>query len=260
MDVSSIKSDVVGGVDHAVTADDLARIRKASTQGLAAFNYSSIAEATITDLPDRLYTVTCHFRPKEYTFVKKNTWKEVPTTRKSKKFFQPPTFESSSAYTLAMELLFDTNEANAADQDVRKVTQKLWKMMQPKDKQHDRTKISDPPWVEFRWGKTWSFKAVIQEMKQQFILFKPDGTPVRAKVTMTFLQAADDSEHAFQNPTSGGVQDHKVHIVKDGETIDLIAFEEYGNSNAWRHLATANNLDDPTRLQAGQRLLLVPLE
>src|SRR5438132_13343510 len=119
MDLSSIKTDVTGVVDahsnvteHAVTADDLARIRKASDQGLAAFNYSSIAEATITDLPDRLYAVTCHFRPKEYTFVKKNTWKEVPTTRKSKKFFQPPTFESSSAYTLAMELLFDTNEAN----------------------------------------------------------------------------------------------------------------------------------------------------
>lgn len=231
--------------------------RREGTQGLWAFDYSNIAEATITNLDEPGQIVKCHFRPHEYSFVKANQWDEnaaigVP--------FNTPKYKSTTPFKLSMELLFDTNEVTG-DPDVRKVTDTLWKMMRPTVvKKEANTQKTEPPHVEFRWGKTWSFKAVITQMTQQFTLFKPDGTPVRAKVKIDFLQAVDNNAQLRQNPTSGGVQGHKVHTVKDGETIDLIAFGEYGDPNAWRHLATANHIDDPTRLPAGTRLLLVPLK
>lgn len=230
--------------------------KKEGSKGLWAFDYSNIAEATITNLDNPSQMVKCHFRPHEYTFVKANQWEETPAIGVP---FNTPKYKSTTPYKLTMELLFDTNEAEG-DPDVRNVTDILWKMMRVTEKKkNDNTQKSEPPWVEFRWGKSWTFKAVITQMTQQFTLFKPDGTPVRAKVKMDFLQAVDDNAQLRQNPTSGGVQGHRVHVVKDGETIDSIAFEEYGDSNAWRHLATTNELDDPTRLQAGQRLLLVPV-
>ncbi len=230
------------------------------SDGLAAFQHMSIATATISDLPDRANEVTCHFRPQEYTFVKQNNWNPNPTTLTSDKPFVPPTFKSSAPTTLTMELLFDTNEG-AGGQDVREITEKLAKMMRLKKQTgNSNARTGEPPRVEFRWGTMWSFQAVITQMTQKFTLFKPDGTPVRARVTINFLQAADGMQYPAQNPTSGGPYGHKVHIVKDGETIDWIAFEEYGDANVWRRLATANNLDDPTRLQAGQRLLLAPVK
>src|SRR5437868_15519661 len=101
-----------------ITAGGRATIRKEITRGLAAFDYSSIATATIKNLDDGTQ-VTCHFRPHEYTFVKANSWKANPTTA-SKNIFQAPTYESTTPYKLTMELLFDTNEA-PGDQDVRKI-------------------------------------------------------------------------------------------------------------------------------------------
>jgi nucleoid-associated protein YgaU len=46
--------------------------------------------------------------------------------------------------------------------------------------------------------------------------------------------------------------------VKQGDTIDLIAFDEYGDSAMWRFIAATNNLDDPLRLKPGQVLAIAP--
>jgi nucleoid-associated protein YgaU len=74
------------------------------------------------------------------------------------------------------------------------------------------------------------------------------------------MQAEEQGQYPGQNPTSGAREGYAVHVVKEGETIDWIAFTAYGTSTAWRHLAAGNDLDDPGRLQPGQRLLIVPLQ
>ena len=227
------------------------------TQGkIGAFSQDSVAEATIKDITNGV-EVKCLFRPHDYTFVKRNSWEAAKIIGAT---MDPPQFKGGDPITLSLDLLFDTNEFPPGQQDVRLITNKLWDMMKVTEKRkHPITQKSEPPWVEFRWGKTWSFTAVITSISQQFTLFMPNGTPVRSKVKIDFLQAKDNTQFPFQNPTSGGREGFNVHIVKDGETIDWIAFEEYGNPNAWRHLASANRLDDPSRLQPGQRLLLVPV-
>ena len=47
-------------------------------------------------------------------------------------------------------------------------------------------------------------------------------------------------------------------FVNEGDTIDWIAFEEYGDSAMWRFIAETNNLDDPLRLKTGQVLVIAP--
>lgn len=215
---------------------------------------ASFAEATIKNLTDG-EEVKCLFRPKEYTFKKTNKWtpgKVVGLTMK------PPKFTGGDPMTLDMELFFDTYEAKT---DVRKSTDGLWRMMKTTESKKDGdTKRSEPPHVEFRWGQSWSFKAVITAIQQKFTLFLPDGTPVRSTVQISFLQAEEDGKYPGQNPTSGGREGYAVHIVKEGESIDWIAFTEYGTSTAWRHLAAANSLDEPDSLRPGQRLLIVPMD
>jgi nucleoid-associated protein YgaU len=214
----------------------------------------SLEEATITNLSDG-GVVRCIFRPKEYTFAKQNQWTPGKAAGAS---MQPPKFNGGQPKTLQVELMFDTYEAGT---DVRDTTGKLWGMMKVTPKHKDRaTGKSEPPHVEFRWGRLWSFKAVITSISEKFTLFMPEGMPVRSVVTLQMLQAEDEEVWPGQNPTSGSREGYAMHLVKEGETIDWIAFVEYGSSTAWRNLAAANNLDDPDHLRPGQRLVVPPLK
>ncbi|HKP52221.1 MAG TPA: LysM peptidoglycan-binding domain-containing protein [Chloroflexia bacterium] len=201
--------------------------------------------------------VECYFNPKEYSFKKTNGW--TPGKSNVGSTMTPPKFTGGQPITLDMELFFDSYE-DKGDKDVRTKTNGLWELMKTTETKKDGdTKLSEPPHVEFRWGEFWSFKAVITSIQQKFTLFLRDGTPVRSTVQISFLQAEETGKYPGQNPTSGGREGYAVHIVKEGESIDWIAFAQYGSSNAWRHLATANGLDEPDRLRPGQRLLIVPL-
>jgi nucleoid-associated protein YgaU len=97
---------------------------------------------------------------------------------------------------------------------------------------------------------------VIVDIAQQFILFKADGTPLRAWVTVTFSETA--AKKKGQNPTTR-TEPRKVWVVHEGETLAWIAYQEYGDPNHWRHIAETNNLDNPMDLTPGQVLKLVPL-
>ena len=112
--------------------------------------------------------------------------------------------------------------------------------------------------VEFRWGDFWSFKAVITEISQKFTLFRDTGAPVRATLDVTFLQAVEEGRYPGQNPTTVGQPGYKRRVVKESETIDWIAFDEYGDSAMWRFIADTNNLDDPSKLKPGQVLAIAP--
>jgi nucleoid-associated protein YgaU len=50
-----------------------------------------------------------------------------------------------------------------------------------------------------------------------------------------------------------------VWVVVEGQTLDWIAYQEYGSAAHWRHIADTNDLDDPRQLRSGQILNLVPL-
>ena len=45
----------------------------------------------------------------------------------------------------------------------------------------------------------------------------------------------------------------------EGQTLDWIAYQEYGDTSAWRHIAQVNNIQNPRNLKAGTVLKLVPL-
>jgi hypothetical protein len=115
-----------------------------------------------------------------------------------------------------------------------------------------------PPEVAFEWG-VFRFVAVMTEMSQKFTLFKMDGTPVRAKVEVTFTQHKDVNDYPNQNPTSGGGAIQRVHRVVAGDRLDTIAFEMYGDATRWRAIAEQNQIVNPLALQPG-RLLTIPMD
>jgi nucleoid-associated protein YgaU len=41
------------------------------------------------------------------------------------------------------------------------------------------------------------------------------------------------------------------HTVRDGDSLQSIAFAAYGDATKWRTIAEANGIDDPLRLRRG---------
>ena len=211
------------------------------------------AEIFVVDGSDKGQTIECMFRPKEYTVTKQNRWE--PKEDKGKNIPKLE-FRGGSASSLTMELFFDTYEK---DQDVRKYTNKIWKLMAIDSQLKDRTTLKGrPPICQFQWGPVKSFKAVITNINQKFTMFKADGTPVRATMTVTFQEVEATGKYPLQNPTTSSEPGYKARVVKEGESIDWIAHEEYGDPTLWRVIAETNNLENPIKLTPGQILSIAP--
>jgi nucleoid-associated protein YgaU len=210
-------------------------------------------KAKIVNL-DNKEEIDCLFNPSEYTFSKNNTWAAETAKGKNVPLLE---FGGGSSMQLKMQLFFDTYTDGG---DVRETTNKIWKLMRIDEslKGYSSGK-GRPPMVEFQWGRTWSFQAVLTQISQKFTLFRYDGTPVRATLDVTFMQVKEEGSYPGQNPTSVVIPGHKRRIVKDGDTIDWIAFEEYGDASQWRFIAETNDLDNPQKLRPGQVISIAPL-
>ena len=195
--------------------------------------------------------IQCLFNPNKYTLDKKNKWKATSIQGKEVPRLQ---FGGGESQSLTLELFFDTS---LTGEDVRNKTRKLLDYMKPTVKDR-KTRKGRPPLVTCVWGRTRLFKAVITEIKQLFTLFRDDGTPVRANVTAIFRQAQEEDVFRPQNPTTSGNYGHRRWLVKEGDTIDLIAFYEYDDSALWRYVADINGLENPGKLKPGQVLVIAP--
>ena len=195
--------------------------------------------------------VVCHFNPKEFEIKGQIKWIKQTSIGSD---FPRMTFSGGDAQDMTIELLFDTTETG---QDVRKSYETLLEIAAVDPQQENRqTGQGEPARCQFQWGKLLSFNAVIKDISQRFILFKPDGTPVRAKVTVTFSQVGEQPQR--QNPTSYS-EPRRIWVVREGERLDWIAYKEYGDPAYWRHIAESNDLANPKDLSPGQVLQLVPL-
>jgi len=215
----------------------------------------TLVKAKFTNL-DTNASIEVMFNPSEYSFSKSNNWAEKVSGGENMTGLE---FTGGSPAELRMQLFFDTHMKG---QDVRTAyVDPLWKLAMVNPDQADaNTGKSRPPMCEFRWGQSWSFKAVVTSISAKFDLFLADGTPTRATVDLSLKQAEDASQLAAQNPTSGGVAGHKTHVVVERETLDIIAAKEYGESRHWRHIAKANGIDNPLGIRPGMILTLPPLE
>ena len=170
-----------------------------------------------------------------------------------------PEFTGGSGVVLTLKLFFDTTKTGA---DVRSTyTNKLWALALVAPSATDSaTNKGKPPMCEFQWGSGPAFKAVVTQITQNFLLFLENGTPVRATVDLTLKQAVDAAIFPAQNPTSRGNSGHRTHVVEQRETLDLIAWREYGDAAEWRFIAEVNNIDSPLSIRPGTVLSLPPLE
>lgn len=207
---------------------------------------SGFEKAQIRNLETK-NVVDCMFKPKELSLSKTNTYNPEKVKEKDVPNLE---FGGGDNEVLTMQLFFDTYQTG---DDVRKYTKHVWNLMYvPEDKKR-------PPQCQFEWGLFISFKAYITSISQKFTLFLSDGRPVRSTLDVSFKQATNEKSMAAQNPTTVSKPGYRTRRVMQGETLEWIAFEEYGDANRWRFIADTNKLDDPRSLKEGLVLAIPPL-
>jgi nucleoid-associated protein YgaU len=171
-------------------------------------------------------------------------------------------FVNGTAESISMELFFDTYETKTgieglvdvttpAPGDIRDETKKLTDLLLVDRERHA------PPIVKLEWG-TFSEYAVLERANTRFTLFSGDGTPVRARMDVTFKQYARPDLEPITSPRNSADRTKRRTVV-EGETLSLIAAEEYGDPAEWRTIAAANGIDDARTLAPGKTLVLPPL-
>jgi nucleoid-associated protein YgaU len=207
------------------------------------------ATITNTDTGDR---VTVMFNPEEYTVNRANTFAEIGVPGLRSPLLQ---FVHGALQTLDMELLVDTLETHGpgagAGSDVRDVTRRVTDLLNINPETHA------PPVALFTWGQL-NFRCVLAKVTQRFILFRPDGVPLRARLTVSFSEYTNAEFESKETKRETGDYS-KSYVVTQGETVSDVAAKVYKNAELWRPIALHNGLDDPRVLAAGTHLLVPTL-
>lgn len=191
-------------------------------------------------------SIEVKFNPSEYSLDKSVEYGELSLPGMDTPVTQ---FVSGKAETLSMELLVDRYENQT---DVTKHVERLDSLVSVDGDRHA------PPLCRFAWGEL-RFTAVVESLGKQFTLFMPDGRPVRAKISITFKRYETISKQRTKERRSSPDRT-KVRRVTADDSLWSLAAAEYGDAGRWRHIADANGLTDPRRLDPGTELVIPPLD
>jgi nucleoid-associated protein YgaU len=198
--------------------------------------------------------IPVQFNPTEYTLEKGAQIAEIPIPGIDSPILQ---FIRGQNERLTLDLFYDTTTMLGMGEvalDVRVLTTPIYQLAKIQPATHA------PPRIRFFWGSL-VFKAIVENVRQQFTLFNPLGLPLRATLSVTFR------EYKTLEDQLSGINlmsaDHtKRHVVKRGETLSGIAAREYDDPGQWRRIADANAaaLADVRRLPPGLQLEIPPAD
>lgn len=187
--------------------------------------------------------IPLRFNPSEYQLQKSNNFAEIGIPGLES---PPIQFVRGAAEKLSLELLADTSDTL---DDVRaKYVNKLRDLMRLNAELHA------PPIVAFSWD-TEIFKGVLESLNITYVLFSPDGVPLRAKLSVTLKEYRPAAVQFRESPTLSPDFD-KSFVVRRGDTLSGIAAQVYRDPARWRDIARANGIADPRRIRPGDTLRL----
>jgi hypothetical protein len=116
----------------------------------------------------------------------------------------------------------------------------------------------EPSIVKLLWG-TMVFYGRLTAMNTTYILFDPDGNPLRAKISLSFSQYVSPKEESKRANRSSPDLTHAV-TVKDGDTLPLLCHRIYSNPGLYLQVARYNALSDFRNIAPGTLLQFPPLQ
>lgn len=212
--------------------------------------------------------VEFHFNPTEYSVTKANRYNQASNKAGNVPHWE---FTGGDPRIVTLELLFDSSIERddnhgqpVREQDVRTDINKLFDFMMIDEKLRQQdgrdSHLGRPPKCRFQWARDTRnhFPCYIANCQVKYLMFSTEGLPIRAGAILVLHEALDPNQLGGTNPTSRGEPGRRLWQVQEGDRLDWIAFQEYGDANEWRHIANANGLTDPLNLKPGTVLAIPP--
>jgi hypothetical protein len=165
----------------------------------------------------------------------------------------PQVFGKIKPQEYTFELLFD-GTGTAVER--KEVGQELTRFLTVAGR-HD-SEIHRPLYLKLTWGPLVS-KCVLKSADITYTLFKPDGSPLRARVRAVFSENVEDTLRVAEERRSSPDLTH-LHIVKAGEHLSLLADRYYGDPSRYLQVAQYNRLTNFRRLEPGRQLVFPPIQ
>lgn len=103
------------------------------------------------------------------------------------------------------------------------------------------------------------FPSVLKNLDITYTLFKTDGTPLRAKISATFLNFKEIKRRVIEESKNSPNLTH-LRMVKGGDSLPLMVFKIYKNTKYYLEVAKANNLTNFRQLNAGDQIRFPPFK
>lgn len=121
-------------------------------------------------------------------------------------------------------------------------------------------KKHEPNIVTLSWGTTLkTFQCRLKNMDINYKLFKPDGTPLRAEVSLSFVGHDNKASDVKKKTANSPDLSHLVE-VKAGDNLPMLCERIYNDSSLYLEIAKINNLVNFRQLTPGMELLFPPIE
>ena len=121
---------------------------------------------------------------------------------------------------------------------------------------YDGTKHS-PNLIQVQWGD-FIFKGKLKDLTVTYTLFKPDGTPLRAKATCNLVESLSDALRVARERSESPDLTH-IRTVMEGENLPLMTHRIYNDPAYHIEVARINSLKSIRGLKTGSRIYFPPI-
>lgn len=118
--------------------------------------------------------------------------------------------------------------------------------------------IHQPYYLKLIWGKM-VFCARLTKLSIRYSLFRPDGSPLRAHVDLSFSSTTDPNTLAKTEKKQSADLTH-LRTIKAGDTLPSLCYQIYGDATLYPKVAAFNNLTHFRSLRPGTQLEFPPLK
>lgn len=119
-------------------------------------------------------------------------------------------------------------------------------------------KIHRPNYVRIQWGQGQIFDSVLKTFNTEYTLFKPNGDPLRAKVSLSFGEyIAPKKAKKKEKKTSPDIT-HLVD-VEEGENLPQLSNKIWDTPYYYVQVAQYNDLNKFRNLKGGLELIFPPI-
>lgn len=164
-----------------------------------------------------------------------------------------PRYTSTENETMSFDLIIDGT--GVVDAEAPPVVEQIENFK--KVTLNYQTQKHEPQVVTLEWGN-FNFTCRLQQLNIAYTLFAPDGSPLRAELSLTFIGYLQLRELNAYDANSPDLT--HVVMVKSGDTLPLLCEQMYGDSALYLQVAKVNGLVNFRKLQPGTELVFPPIQ